>query len=228
MGLRRPSRESETRSYTLSNRVVQGRAGLRTAAIETATAAKEGILTRHHRLLGRLLLIGGLFVLPAAAGAQELYTYTVGVLGGVGGSLDADPGGSFTNKSFQLNLGMVTEPHTHLILRAGKLSLDQDSLFGPLRDADLEYVTVGGEYRARQSVWESGLYLALGGYRLNGTENTTGRDRGETSVGLALGATGELPINRHLGFLAEVSGHYIHFRNEQFFAMGHVGFALHF
>ena len=48
------------------------------------------------------------------------------------------------------------------------------------------------------------------------------------SVGLALGATGELPINRHLGFLAEVSGHYIHFRDEQFFAMGHLGIALHF
>jgi hypothetical protein len=208
--------------------VVQGGAGLRTAAIETATAAKEGILTRHHRLLGRLLLIGGLLLLPAAAGAQELYTYTVGLLGGVGGSIDAAPGGSFTNKSFQLNLGMVTEPNTHLILRAGKLSLDQDRLFGPLRNADLEYVTIGGEYRARQAVWESGLYLALGGYRLNGIENATGRDRGETSVGLALGATGELPINRHLGLLAEVSGHYIHFRDEQFFAMGHVGLALHF
>lgn len=208
--------------------MVQGRAGLRTLAIETAIAAKEGILTRHHRLLGRLLLMGGLFVLPAAAGAQELYTYTVGLLGGIGGSLDADPGGSFTNKSFQLNLGMVTEPSTHLILRTGKLSLDKDSLFGPLHNADLDYATIGGEYRARQAVWESGLYLALGGYRLNGTDAVTGRDRTETSVGLVLGATGELPINRYLGLLAEVSGHYIHFRDEQFFAMAHVGLALHF
>ena len=185
-------------------------------------------MTRYYRLLGRLLLIGGLFLLPAFAGAQELYTYTVGLLGGIGGSFDAAPGGSLTNKSFQLNLGMVTEPHTHLILRMGKLSLDQDSLFGSLRNADLDYVTIGGEYRARQSVWDSGLYLALGGYRLNGTEAATGRDRTETSVGLALGATGELPVNRHLGLLGEVSGHYIHFRDEQFFAMAHVGVALHF
>ncbi|MFY9825347.1 MAG: hypothetical protein WAM82_28470 [Thermoanaerobaculia bacterium] len=185
-------------------------------------------MTRHHRLLGRLLLIGGLLLLPAAAGAQELYTYTVGLLGGIGGSIDVDPGRSFTNKGFQLNLGMVTEPHTHLILRTGKLSLDQENLFGSLRDADLEYATIGGEYRARQSVWESGLYLALGGYRLNGIENSTGRDQTETSIGLALGATGELPINRHLGILAEFSGHYVRFRDEQFFAMGHVGLALHF
>jgi hypothetical protein len=227
MGSRRPSGENETRSYTLSNRVVQGRAGLRTAAIEPATAAKEGILTRHHRLLGRLLLIGGLLLLPAAAGAQELYTYTVGLLGGIGGSFDANPGGSLTNKSFQLNLGMVTEPHTHLILRTGKLSLDKDILFGSLRNANLDYVTIGGEYRARQGVWESGLYLALGGYRLNGIQ-PSGRDLAETSVGLALGATGELPINRHLGLLAEVSGHYIHLREAQFFGMAHVGLALHF
>jgi hypothetical protein len=185
-------------------------------------------LTRHHRLPGRLLLIGSLLLLPAAAGAQELYTYTVGVLGGIGGSFDADPGGSLTNKSFQLNLGMVTEPHTDLIVRAGKLSLNKDDLFGSLRNADLDYVTIGGEYRARQAVWESGLYLALGGYRLNGTEAATSRDRTETSVGLALGATGELPINRHLGLLAEVSGHYIHLRDEQFFGMAHVGLALHF
>ena len=185
-------------------------------------------MTRHHRLLGRLLLIGGLLLLPAVGGAQELYTYTVGLLGGIGGSFDADPGGSFTNKSFQLNLGMVTEPHTHLILRTGKLSLDKDNHFGSLRNADLDYLTIGGEYRARQAVWESGLYLALGGYRLNGTEAATGRDRAETSVGLALGATGELPINRHLGLLAEISGHYINFREAQFFGMGHVGLALHF
>jgi len=171
--------------------------------------------------------MGGLLLLPGAAGAQELYTYSVGVLGGIGGSLDADPGGSLTNQSFQLNLGMVTEPHTHVILRLGKLSLDNDSLFGSLSNAKLDYVTIGGEYRARQAFWDSGLYLALGGYRLYG-DQPSGRDRVETSVGLAVGATGELPITRHLAVLAEISGHYIHFREAQFFAMAHGGFVVHF
>jgi hypothetical protein len=184
-------------------------------------------LTQHHRLLGRLLLMGALLLLPGVAGAQELYTYSVGLLGGIGGSFDANPGGSLTNQSFQLNLGMVTEPHTHLILRVGKLSLDKDSLFGSLSNANLDYVTIGGEYRARQSVWDSGLYLALGGYRLDGNQ-PSGRDRQETSVGLAVGATGELPITRHFAVLAEVSGHYIHFRDAQFFGMAHGGFAIHF
>jgi len=184
-------------------------------------------LTQHHRLLGSLLLIGGLLLLPGAAGAQELYTYSVGLLGGIGGSFDANPGGSLTNQSFQLNLGMVTEPHTQVILRAGKLALDKDNLFGSLSNANLDYLTIGGEYRARQAFWDSGLYLALGGYRLYG-EQASGRDRRETSVGLAVGATGELPITRHFAVLAEISGHYIHFREAQFFGMGHAGFAFHF
>jgi hypothetical protein len=184
-------------------------------------------LIRHHRLLGRLLLIAGFLLLPAAGGAQELYTYTVGVLGGLGGSFDADPGSSLTNSSFQVDLGLVTEPRTQLTLRAGKLALDKDDFFGSLRDADLSYITIGGEYRARQGIWDSGVYLALGGYRLNGTQ-LSGRDREETAWGLAVGATGELPVTQHLGVLIEVSGHYIDFDEAQFFGMAHAGIAIHF
>lgn len=184
-------------------------------------------MIRHHRLLGRLLLIAGLLLLPAAAGAQELYTYTVGILGGLGGSFDADPGGSLTNTGFQVNLGLVTEPHTHLIVRTGKLALDEDNLFGSLLDAELTYATIGGEYRARQGIWDSGVFLALGGYRLDGTP-LSGGDGRETSWGVSVGVTGELPINRHLGVLAEISGHYVDFDEAQFFGMAHAGVAVHF
>jgi hypothetical protein len=184
-------------------------------------------LIRYHRLPGRLLLIAGLLLLPGAAGAQELYTYTVGVLGGVGGSFDADPGGSLSNTGFQVNLGMVTEPHTHLIVRAGKLALDDDGLFGSLLDAELTYATIGGEYRARQGIWDSGIFVALGGYRLDGTA-PFGRDGQETSWGVSAGVTGELPINRHLGVLAEISGHYVDFDEAQFFGMASAGLAIHF
>lgn len=184
-------------------------------------------MTRHHRLLGRLLLIAGLLLLPAAAGAQELYTYTVDVLGGIGGSFDADPGGSLTNTGFQVNLGVITEPHTQLTLRTGKLALDKDTFFGSLRDADLSYVTIGGEYRSRQAFWDSGIYLGLGGYRLSGSQSS-GRDLRQNAWGLAVGVTGEFPINQHLGLLGEVSGHYIDFDEAQFFGMAHVGLAIHF
>ena len=184
-------------------------------------------MIRNHRLLGRLLLIFGLLLLPAAAGAQELYSYTVGVFGGIGGSFDADPGDSLTNTGYQVNLSVVTEPRTHLVLRTGRLSLDQDKFFGSLQDAKLSYATIGGEYRVRQDLYESGIYVALGGYRLEGTK-ASGRDARDTSWGLSVGVTGELPIKRWLGVQAEISGHYIDFDEEQFFAMGNLGVVFHF
>jgi hypothetical protein len=190
-------------------------------------AAKERNLIWNHRLPGRLLLAVSLLLLPAAAGAQELYTYTVGLFGGIGGSPDADPGGSFTNTGFQVNLGLVTEPHTHLVLRTGRLGLDKDQLFGSLSNADMEYVTLGGEYRYSEEFYESGVFVALGGYRLNGTQ-ASGRDSQRDSWGVSVGFTGELPIRRWLGVQAELSGHYVDFKEEQFFAMAHVGLAFHF
>lgn len=184
-------------------------------------------MTRDYRLLGRLLAIVGFLMLPAAAGAQELYTYTLGVFGGIGGSFDADPGDSFSNTGFQLNFSVVTEPRSHLGFRVGKLSLDGDEFFGSLSDAEMTYVTVGGEYRGRQGFWESGMYLALGGYRLEGT-GLFGDEEEETTWGLAVGVTGELPLTRRLGLQGEISGHYVDFDEAQFFAMAHAGLTLHF
>lgn len=184
-------------------------------------------MIRNHRLLGRLLLGFSLLLLPALGGAQELYTYTVGVFGGIGGSFDVDPGGSFNNKSFQVNLGLVTEPRTHVIVRAGRLGLDQDGLFGTLSNADLKYVTIGGEYRYSEKFYESGIFAALGAYRLNGTQ-ASGRDFSDDTWGVSVGFTGELPIRPWVGIQAELSGHYVDFKEAQFFALAHAGIVFHF
>ncbi|HEY7214004.1 MAG TPA: hypothetical protein VIC28_05200 [Thermoanaerobaculia bacterium] len=184
-------------------------------------------MIRNHRLFARLPLIFGLLLLPGAAGAQELYTYSVGVFGGLGGSLDADPGDSLTNTGWQVDLGVVTQSRTHLVLRTGRLALDEDERFGSLRDAEMKYVTLGGEYRVREDFYDSGIYVALGGYRLEGLR-PSGRDSRDNSLGLALGVTGELPIKRWLGFQAELSGHYIDFDEANVFVMGHAGLAFHF
>ena len=184
-------------------------------------------MKRDHRLLGRLFLVLVLLALPGAAGAQDLYNFTVGALGGLGGSVDAEPGDSLTNTGFQLNLTMVTEPRTHVGFRLGKLALDEDEFFGSLSDAELSYATIGGEYRYRETYYESGIFIGLGGYRLEGT-SFDGRDESDTAVGLTVGATGEFPINRWLGVLVELSGHYADFDEAQFFVMGHAGFAVHF
>jgi hypothetical protein len=190
-------------------------------------------LTQHHRLPGRGVLLAILaaltvvgLLLPGAARAQEPYTFTAGLLGGLGGSLDANPGDDLGNTGYQVNLAMVTEPRTHVGLRLGNLALDSEESFGSLSDAELSYVTLAGEYRFPEAYYESGIYIGLGGYRLEGSRG--GKDRSDTSLGLAVGVTGEFRVTRWLGVLLELSGHYADFDEAQFFAMGHGGLALHF
>jgi len=183
-------------------------------------------LIPNRRLPVRLLLAFSLLLLPAAAGAQEVYNYSVGLFGSIGGSFDADPGNDLSNTGFQVNLGYVTEPSTHLVLRAGRLGLDKSDFFGSLSDAEMKYVTLGGEYRYHESVYDSGVFVAIGGYRLEGDAGS--RRSTQDSWGVSVGATGELPIRRWLGIQAEISGHYVNFREAQFFGMAQGGIVLHF
>ncbi len=179
-----------------------------------------------HHCLRRLTLLAALLLLPGAARAQEMYTFTAGLLGGIGGSLDAEPGDDLGNTGFQLNLTMVTEPRTHVGFRLGQLSLDGEERFGSLTEAELSYVTVAGEYRFPQSYYESGLYIGLGGYRLEGSRGS--QDEQDTAIGLNLGVTGEFRVTQWLGVLIELSGHYADLDEAQFFALGHAGLAIHF
>jgi hypothetical protein len=184
-------------------------------------------LARTVRLIARFLP----FVLPCflatAAAAQETGTFSVAVLGTMGGSLDAEPGDALDNTGFQLNLGMWTEPRTQVVIRTGRLGLDQDELFGSLTDADLTYATIGGEYRNRAGYYDSGVFLSLGAYRLSG-QRADGRTEDETAPGLSAGVTGEFRINRWAGVLIELSGHYVDFDDAQIFATGAGGIIFRF
>jgi hypothetical protein len=181
-------------------------------------------LIQHHCL--RLTLLAALLLLPGAARAQEMYTFPAGLLGGIGGSVDVEPGDDLGNTGFQLNLTMVTEPRTHVGFRLGQLSLDSEERFGSLTEAELSYVTIAGEYRFPQSYYESGLYIGLGGYRLEGSRGF--QDEEDTAIGLNLGVTGEFQVTQWLGVLVELSGHYADLDEAQFFGMGHAGLAIHF
>ena len=161
------------------------------------------------------------------AEAQETYTFSVGAFGGLGGSVDADPGDEIDNTGFQLDLSMVIQPSNHLVLRLGQLDLDSAERFVDLSAAELTYATIGGEYKYRHSYYDSGIYLALGGYRLEGDAAGGGGEE-ETAIGLALGVTGEFPITRWLGFQVELSGHYVDFDRANLFALGHAGVVVHF
>ena len=184
-------------------------------------------MDRYQRVLGGMALLAGLLLLPGAARAPEPYHFSAGVLGSIGGSVDASPGDDLSNTGYQLNLSMVTDPRTHVGIRVGQLALDGEEFFGSLTDADLTYLTVGGEYRFDETWYDSGIYLALGGYRLEGND-FLGADSRETSIGLAVGVTGEFKVNHWLGVLLELSGHYVEFEEAQIFGMGHGGLTVHF
>ncbi|HEX4953419.1 MAG TPA: hypothetical protein VF017_08505 [Thermoanaerobaculia bacterium] len=178
--------------------------------------------------LAGLLLILALALCATPALADERYTFTLGLLGGLGGSLDADPGDELSNVGYQANVAFLTEPKTHLGLRLGRLDLEEADPFGSLTQADLTYATISGEYRFAQSFYESGIFVGLGGYQLEGLPLAGGQRDSETTYGVTLGLTGEFELTPHLGALIEVSGHWADFDEAQVFLFGHVGLAVHF
>lgn len=201
--------------------------GATTVAEGKRLTSQEENLNRGLHRLPKLALLGCfLLFAPAAGRAQELYTYSLGLLGTAGGSPDAEPGNSLTNTGYQVNALLVTEPRTLVGIRAGSLALDKDGLFNTLRDAKLTYASLGGEYRARQTFFESGMFVGIGGYRLEGT--SASRSSSQTSWGLSVGATSEFFVTRRIGILLELSGHYADLDEVQFFVMGHGGVAIHF
>jgi hypothetical protein len=167
---------------------------------------------------------------PAAAAAQDLYNWSVAVMGGVGGSVDVKPGSrSFSNASWQVEGLVLTEHRTYLGVRVGQLTLGgKDTLFGSRTGADLSYVTIAGQYMYEESYYDSGVYLGLGAYRLGGNDAVTGASASKTVAGGVLGLTGDFRASRRLSVVIEVSGHYIDIRNAHIFAMAHGGLAFHF
>lgn len=176
------------------------------------------------RILVWPLLLLAPCLLAAPGQAVEPYTWTVSGLGGLGGSPDVDPGDGFGNRALQAGLALVREPGVHLGLRLGRMTPDE--AFGSLVDARLEYATLAGEYRADEGFYESGLFLGLGAYRLQGTR--AGRDGEETALGATLGVNGEFALTSRLSFVVELAGHWVDFEEAQLFGAGLAGLAFHF
>lgn len=177
-----------------------------------------------------LLAALGALALPAASTAQDLYPWTVGVLGGVGGSEDVKPGShSFDNGTFQVEGLYLTEPRTLLGLRVGRLDLGgSNQVFGSRVGADLNYVTLAGQYMLEEPYYDSGIYLGLGAYSLGGKNLAGGTSASTTAAGAVLGFTGEFKATRRFSVLVELSAHYITVRDSHIFGMAHGGLAFHF
>ena len=172
------------------------------------------------------ILAAGLLALPRTASAEP-YIASLNLLAGVGGSIDGEPTSGFGNANFELGVAVPTDVNTVVSLRLGKLDLSKRSSFEGLTDADLEYVSVAGEYRFAENYYTSGIFMGLGAYRLGGEAASGHQD--ETQVGVILGVDGEFQITRRLYFLVQVAGHWVNFTHAaQMYANAQAGLAFHF
>lgn len=182
----------------------------------------------HLRPLLTIAAFALLLAIPGKVEAQVLDNYTLSIFGGLGGAFDADPDPGLSNTTIQLGFSMALDKSSLFVARVGQLDLGDPGGFGGLANADLTYVTVGGEYRLRRPLYDSGVFLGLGGYQLQGTRFATGESEDDTALGVVLGVTADFPITRRFSILSELSGHYADLDEAQFFGMLHVGFAFHF
>jgi len=177
------------------------------------------------RRSGTLWIAGFLFLIVGAARAQERYSYTGEVLGGLSGSLDQRTDG-FGQKAWELGVGMVTDDRTQTTLRVGRMDLG-DRTVPDLRSPQLDYAVLAGRYSFPEPAYDTGVFLGLGAYRLDGTLALGDRKR-ETALGVELGFTGDFDVTRHLSFVAELAFHYAFFHETQLYGEGLGGIAVHF
>jgi hypothetical protein len=166
-------------------------------------------------------------LLPAPLAAQDDYTFTAGLLGGFGGSFDDSSDADLDHRAVEAAVGMVTNDRTLTMVRFGQLEFDSDLEVEGLRDAELTFLTIAGEYRFRQPSYDFGIYLGLGGYELAGEDFFAGEvdDRG---LGLALGFTGDFDLTRRLSVVVELSAHYAFLDRADLYGLALGGLAVHF
>ena len=164
-------------------------------------------------------------LLPAEAAAQEDQPLEASVLFGFGGSFDQDQSG-LSNSGYQLGLSLGVARRTKVGVRFGEIGYGGGELISTIASPTFSYVTVGGEYTFSERYYESGIYLALGAYRLEGLVG--GQPFDDSTVGLALGVTGEFEITRRFGMVLEAAGHVADFGPARYFITFHGGLAYHF
>ncbi len=172
-----------------------------------------------------------LFVAPGLLSAQGSstgnYTFKIGLMGGLGGSIDEDDPG-LDNSTIQLSGSMVTEANVQVGVRLGKMEFGTEQSLGDLFDAELTYATIAGEYTFGEVGYVSAVFLGLGVYELEGIDLPTGAGVSNTRVGVTLGASGEFDISKRLGVIAELSAHLLPSGEAQFFGSGLIGIAAYF
>ena len=172
-----------------------------------------------------VFVVGGLTA-TSGAQAQDHYTATVTVQGGMGGAVGEDEG-DLGNQSLQLGFSLLQEDLVHVGLKIATIDFAAGDSLGGRIDNTLNYLTLTGEYRFLENFYESGLFAGVGFYQLEGID-VFGVSDSEQSVGIVLGVSGEFEINRRLGFAVELAGHLANLDGADIFATAHAGLAVHF
>ncbi|MCL4839546.1 MAG: hypothetical protein KJ058_16455 [Thermoanaerobaculia bacterium] len=173
-------------------------------------------------LLAALSLAG-----EASARNLESYLFTAGVLGGRGGSFDLEPDPGLSNPAWSAFAGMATDLQTQVSVRLGRLEFDEEAGFGDLEKADLEYAVLAGEYRFPKSWYDVGVYLGLGGYRVDG-RTAAGESVDDSGLGIAFGVTGDYRLWRNLFLTAEINAHYAFIDRASLFGTALAGLSIRF
>ncbi len=176
-------------------------------------------------LLAICLLSLGALLAPGGAVAQEDQPLEATLLFGFGGSFDEDQSG-LGNSGYQLGLSLGVARRTKVGVRFGEIGYDGGDAIGVIAQPTFSYVTIGGEYTFSERYYESGVYMALGAYRLEGLLG--GQPYDQATVGVAVGVTGEFEITRRFGFVVEAAGHFADFGPARYFITFHGGLAYHF
>jgi len=180
-----------------------------------------------NRSFAPALALAAALALPGALAAQDSTTFVAQLLGGFGGSFDAQGDQDFDHKAFEAGFGVLTNDRTYSMFRIGQLKFAHDLDFEGITNAKLTFVTAAGEYRFRQPSYDFGLYLGLGGYELTGRD-AFGNSADERALGLVLGLTGDFDITRHVSFVGEFAAHYAFLERADLYGLALAGVAVHF
>jgi len=180
-----------------------------------------------------LLLTVGLLVLPATATVAQSYSYTIGGLVGVGGSLDENDAG-FGQPAWQVTFTSDIAEKTYFAARLGGMYWGSEDKVEEVTGPSLLYVTLAGEYRETRASFSGGfvepsVFVGLGFYNLDGT-NDEGKGVSESAPGLVVGLNGDIPLSskRYLALRLELSAHYAALDSSQLFTMVHLGLSYRF
>lgn len=169
-----------------------------------------------------LSLAGFVAVLLFAAGPQAVLSqendlFTLSLVGGAGSAMDAAHS-DFSNPSLQLGYTVEIDPEVQIGVRVGSIGFGSKDVVNGRRGPTLTYATVAGGYQFREAIYDSGIYMGVGLYRMAGAAR----------AGVVLGYTGDFEVTRRWSVLLELTGHYADFRHDQAFAQVMAGVAWHF